>query len=54
MLHWAKAHRSVAAAIAVAALALFGLSIYWFGPQRLVLDREVAEALPTPTGATGP
>ena len=54
MLHWAKAHRSAAAAIAVAALALFGLGIYWFGPQRLVLDREVAEALPTPTGATDP
>jgi hypothetical protein len=54
MLHWAKAHRSAAAAIAVAALALFGLGIYWFGPQRLVLDREVAEALPTPTAATDP
>jgi hypothetical protein len=43
-----------AVAIALAALALFGLGIYWFGPQRLVLDREVAEALPTPTGATDP
>jgi hypothetical protein len=54
MLRWARAHRSAAAAIAVAALVLFGLGIYWFGPQRLVLDREVAEALPTPTGTTGP
>ena len=54
MLHWAKEHRSAAAAIAVAALVLIGLGIYWFGPQRLVLDREVAEALPTPTGATDP
>jgi Electron transfer DM13 len=54
MLHWAKAHRPAAATIAVTALALFGLGIYWFGPQRLVLDREVAEALPPPTGATGP
>jgi len=54
MLRWAKAHRSAAAAIAVAVLALFGLGIYWFGPQRLVLDREVAEALPTPTGTTDP
>jgi hypothetical protein len=53
MPHWAKAHRSAAAAIGVAVLALLGLGIYWFGPQRLVLDREVAEALPTPTGATG-
>lgn len=54
MLHWANAHRSAAAAITVAALALIGLGIYWFGPQRLVLDREVAEALPTPTAATDP
>ena len=54
MLHWAKAHRSAAVAIAVAALVLFGLGVYWFGPQRLVLDREVAEAFPTPTRATDP
>lgn len=54
MLHWAKAHRSIAVATAVAALALVGLGIYWFGPQRLVLDREVAEALPTSTEATDP
>lgn len=54
MLRWARANRSAAAAIAVVALVLFGLGIYWFGPQRLVLDREVAEALPTPTGATDP
>lgn len=54
MLHWAKAHRSAAAAIAVSVLALFGLCIYWFGPQRLVLDREVTEALPTPIGPTDP
>jgi hypothetical protein len=54
MLHWAKAHRSAGAAIAVAAFVLVGFGIYWFGPQRLVLDREVAEALPTPIGATGP
>jgi len=54
MLDWVKAHRPAAAAITVAALILLGLGIYWFGPERLVLDREVAEALPTPTGATGP
>ena len=54
MLNWAKAHRAVAAAIAIAALVLFGLGVYWFGPQRLFLDREVAEALPTPTATDPP
>jgi hypothetical protein len=54
VLHWAKAHRAFAAAIAVAALALFGLGIYWFGPQRLILDREVAEELPTPSVTESP
>jgi hypothetical protein len=51
MLNWAKAHRAFASAIAVAALALLGLGVYWFGPQRLFLDREVAEGLPTPVVA---
>lgn len=54
MRNWVKAHRGFAAAIAVAGLALFGLGIYWFAPQRLFLDREVAEGLPTPTAATDP
>jgi hypothetical protein len=54
MLDWAKAHRAFASAIAVAALALLGLGLYWFGPQRLFLDREVAEGLPTPTVADDP
>jgi hypothetical protein len=54
MLSWVKAHRSAAPAIAVAMLALLGFGIYWFGPQRLVLDREVAEELPTPTVTTSP
>jgi Electron transfer DM13 len=56
MRNWAKTHRAIAIAIAiaVAALALLGLGIYWFGPQRLFLDREVAEALPTPTLAGDP
>ena len=54
MLNWAKAHRAFASAIAVATLALLGLGIYWFGPQRLFLDREVAEGLPTPTVAGDP
>jgi hypothetical protein len=54
MLDWAKAHRGLASAIAVAALVLLGLGFYWFGPQRLFLDREVAEGLPTPTVAGDP
>ena len=54
MLRWAKAHRAFASAIAVAALALLGLGIYWFGPQRLVLDREVAEGLPSSAASGDP
>jgi hypothetical protein len=54
MLSWAKAHRAFASAIAVAALALLGVGVYWFGPQRLFLDREVAEGLPTPAVAGDP
>lgn len=52
MLSWVKAHRSSAVAIALVGLALFGFGIYWFGPQRLFLDREVAEALPSPAGTS--
>jgi hypothetical protein len=48
MLSWARAHRAATAAIVVAAVTLVGLGIYWFAPQRLLLDREVTEALPTP------
>jgi hypothetical protein len=54
MRDWAKAHPTAAAAVAVAALALVALGIYWFGPQRLFLDREVAEGLPTPTVTSDP
>lgn len=48
MRSWAQAHRALAAAIAIAGLALIGAGVYWFAPQRLVLDREIAEAVPTP------
>ena len=54
MLNWTKAHPAFASAIAVAALVLLGLGFYWFGPQRLFLDREVAEGLPTPIVADDP
>lgn len=48
MLRWAKAHRAATAVIVVVGLIVGGLGVYWFGPQRLFLDREVAEALPMP------
>ena len=54
MLSWARAHKASAGAIALAVLVVLGAGIYWFGPQRLFLDREVAEALPTPTPAGDP
>lgn len=54
MLSWAKAHKASAGAIALAVLVLLGAGIYWFGPQHLFLDREVAEALPTPSLAGDP
>jgi len=53
MRDWAKVHPAFASGIVVAALTLLGLGIYWFGPQRLFLDREVAEGLPTPGAASG-
>jgi hypothetical protein len=54
MLNWAKAHRASSVAIAGVAMVLIGSGIYWFGPQRLFLDREVAEAIPSPTVAMDP
>jgi hypothetical protein len=54
MLTWARTHRGAAAAIVIAAVAVVGLGIYWFAPQRLILDREVAEALPTPSATIAP
>jgi hypothetical protein len=54
MLNWAKAHRASSVAMGGVAMVLIGLGIYWFAPQRLFLDREVAEAIPSPTVATDP
>jgi hypothetical protein len=51
---WVVAHRALAAAIGAASVALIALGVYWFAPQRLVLDRVVAEGLPTPTVASDP
>ena len=53
MRRWARAHPGGAVAIATLGLAVVGSGMYWFGPQRLVLDRQVAEALPTPTVVSG-
>jgi len=46
VLAWARAHRGAAAAIVIAAAITITLGIYWFAPQRLVLDRTVAEPPP--------
>lgn len=43
---WARAHRGAAVAIVVAGLLVVAFGIYWFAPQRLVLDRTVAEPPP--------
>lgn len=45
----ARAHPGGAAAIAILGLMLVGSGVYWFAPQRLFLDREVAESLPEPS-----
>ena len=55
---WARTHRGPAAAIAIAgaiagAIAI-ALGIYWFAPQRLVLDRTVNEPLPIVTPSIAP
>ncbi len=54
MKRWAKTHPGGAVAIAIVGLVLVGSGVYWFAPQRLFLDREVAESLPTPTVAPDP
>lgn len=62
MRNWLKSHPVAAVAVPLVAVAVVALGFYWFAPQRLVLDREVAEAFPSssPTpmtdadGAVGP
>jgi len=43
---WVQAHRGAAAAIAAVGIAAIAFGIYWFAPQRLVLDRSVNEPAP--------
>lgn len=51
---WARAHPVAAILLAIAAIGLVGGGVYWFAPQRLVLDRRVDEALPSaPAPAQG-
>jgi Electron transfer DM13 len=51
MRRWTKVHPAGAAAIAILGLVLVGSGVYWFAPQRLFLDREVAESLPVPSAS---
>jgi hypothetical protein len=54
MRNWVKGHPGATAVIVVLGLVLVGLGVYWFGPQRLFVDRQVAEGLPTPTTTSDP
>jgi len=54
MRDWARTHPVIAVVSAILGLALVGIGVYWFAPQRLVFDREVAERLPTSTVASDP
>jgi hypothetical protein len=49
MRSWLRSHPVAGVALALATVAVVALGFYWFAPQRLVLDREVAEAIPTPS-----
>jgi Electron transfer DM13 len=55
MRNWLRSHAVLGVALALVAVSVVALGFYWFAPQRLVLDREVAEALPSsgPTLETG-
>lgn len=48
----ANARAGGAAAMAILGLVLVGSGVYWFAPQRLFLDRTVAESLPLPSVST--
>jgi len=49
MRSWLRSHPVLSVVLPLVAVAAVGLGIYWFAPQRLVLDREVSESLPTPS-----
>jgi hypothetical protein len=52
MRSWLRSHPLARVTLPLAAIAVVGFGFYWFGPQRLVLDREVAEELPIPSSTT--
>jgi Electron transfer DM13 len=47
MRRWFRSHPVARVVVPLVALAALGLGIYWFAPQRLVLDRAVSEELPS-------
>jgi hypothetical protein len=53
MRSWLRSHPVLTVVLPLVAVAGVGLGIYWFAPQRLVLDREVSESLPTPSPTAG-
>jgi hypothetical protein len=44
---WVRAHALAAALLALGGIAAIGFGVYWFAPQRLVLDQRVDEARPS-------
>jgi hypothetical protein len=42
-----RRRKGLTAAVAITLLAAIGFGIYWFGPQALLFDRRVDEALPS-------
>jgi hypothetical protein len=51
---WIRGHRGSATVAALVVVALAGFAVYWFAPQRLLLNERVDEALPAATGAPTP
>lgn len=44
---WVRTHVVVAVLLALGGIALVAFGVYWFAPQRLVLDQRVDEGLPS-------
>jgi hypothetical protein len=44
---WVRTHAVVAVLLALGGIALTAFGVYWFAPQRLVLDQRVDEGLPS-------
>lgn len=50
----AKEHPGLATGVAIAAVAVLGFGIFWFGPQKLFLNETAADALPGEQGNDSP